>query len=230
MPGLTVAITGATGMIGAGVLAECLSDRRIDTVIAIGRTPLGHSHSKVREHLQHDFLHWPGPTSVFQHVDAVFFCLGVSAIGLNEAEYHRITYDYTLATARAAAAARPRGTLCYVSGQGTDATESGRQMWARVKGKTENALFALAGVNAYAFRAGYVQPGKGVRSKTRWYRMVYAVMGPLYPLLRRVAPRYVTSTAAVGRAMITVAAHGSEHRTIENADINALADPRAPES
>ncbi|MEX0692668.1 MAG: hypothetical protein WD043_12580 [Gemmatimonadales bacterium] len=106
MPGLTVAITGATGMIGAGVLAECLSDRRIDTVIAIGRTPLGHSHSKVREHLQHDFLHWPGPTSVFQHVDAVFFCLGVSAIGLNEAEYHRITYDYTLATARAAPGSR----------------------------------------------------------------------------------------------------------------------------
>jgi hypothetical protein len=139
-----------------------------------------------------------------------------------EAEYTRVTYDLTIAAATALAAASPGLTFCYVTGTGTDSTERGRSMWARVKGKTENQLLRMP-FKAYMFRPGYIQPLKGVRSKTGWYQAVYNVIGPLYPLFRRVAPNYLTTTENVGRAMIRVAAGGYEKRHLESSDINALA-------
>jgi uncharacterized protein YbjT (DUF2867 family) len=155
-------------------------------------------------------------------VDACFYCLGVSSAGMQEAEYRRLTFDLTLAAARALAAARPGASFCYVSGEGTDSSAQGRSMWARVKGETENALLAMP-LNAYMFRPGFIRPRRGVRSKTRLYRAFYAVLGPLFPLLERVAPTHVTTSENLGRAMIEAAAAGYPKRILENADINALA-------
>ena len=141
---------------------------------------------------------------------------------MGEAEYARQTFDLTLAAARALAAARPGATFCYVSGEGTDSSESGRSMWARVKGRTENALLQLP-LAAYMFRPGFIRPRKGKRSKTPLYRILYTILGPTYPLLRRIAPRHVTTAENIGRAMIGVAATGYGKRVLESTDINLLA-------
>jgi len=218
-----VLIFGATGMVGSGVLKECLDDPRVRSVLVVGRTSCGVVHPKVEEVLHADFFDFATIQQRFADCDACFFCLGVSAAGLTEARYHHLTYDLTLAAARAAVAANPGMTFCYVSGQATDSTEKGRVMWARVKGKTENAILALPFRAAYMFRPGYIQPLKGVKSKTRIYQAIYDVVGPLYPFLRRIAPRSVTTSVNVGRAMIRVAAEGYSRRLIETDDMNQLA-------
>ena len=156
-------------------------------------------------------------------LDACFFCLGVSSVGMSEEAYTRVTHDLALAVAEALVAGSPGITFCFVSGQGTDTSEQGRTMWARVKGRTENHLLGML-PDAYMFRPGYIQPLKGVRSKTRLYQAMYNVVAPAFPLLRRVAPRWVTTSVNVGRAMIRVAAEGYAKRILENADINALAE------
>jgi uncharacterized protein YbjT (DUF2867 family) len=219
---VNVIIFGATGMVGAGVLLECLEDPRVRSVLAVGRKSCGVAHPKLREHLRADFFDYRDAAADLTGHDACFFCLGVSSAGILEPEYHRLTYDLTLAVAQALLAANPALTFCYVSGEGTDSTERGRFMWARVKGKTENHLLRLP-FSAYLFRPGFIQPLKGVRSKTRLYQAFYDLAGPLFPLLRRLLPRHVTTTASVGRAMIEVAAHGHVKRVLENPDINALA-------
>src|SRR5262249_40397064 len=150
----------------------------------ITRSPTGRSHPKLREIVHTDFFHYETLTSEFARCDACFFCLGVSSVGMEEAEYARLTYDLTLAAARAMVAANPGMVFCYVSGVGTDSTEQGRTMWARVKGKTENALLALPFKNAFMFRPGYIQPIAGVRSKTGWVQTAYNVLAPFYPVLR----------------------------------------------
>jgi uncharacterized protein YbjT (DUF2867 family) len=156
-------------------------------------------------------------------VDACFFCLGVSVAGLRESEYRRLTFDLTLAAARAIAEARrPGAVFCYVSGEGTDSTGRGRSMWARVKGETENALLALP-LNAYMFRPGFIRPRPGARSKMSLYRILYSVLGPLYPVLKRLVPSHVTTAENIGRAMIRAADVGYPQRILENQDINALA-------
>jgi uncharacterized protein YbjT (DUF2867 family) len=218
-----VLIFGASGMVGSGVLKECLDDPRVRSVLVVGRTSCGVAHPKVEEVLHADFFDFATIQQRFADCDACFFCLGVSAAGLTEARYHHLTYDLTLAAARAVVAANPKLTFCYVSGQATDSTEHGRVMWARVKGKTENALLAMPFRAAYMFRPGYIQPLKGVRSKTRLYQAIYDLIGPLYPLIRRIAPRAVTTSVNVGRAMIRVAAEGYSRRLIETDDINQLA-------
>jgi len=147
----------------------------------------------------------------------------VSSAGMSEAEYHRITYDLTLAAAKTLVRLNPEMTFCYVSGAGTDSSEKGRSMWARVKGKTENALLALGFRAAYMFRPGYIQPMKGIKSRTTLYRAFYAVLGPLYPLAKAIAPRAVTSTDRVGLAMIRVAKQGYPRPIVGNAEINELA-------
>lgn len=219
---MNVVVFGASGMVGAGVVRECLDEPRVTSVLVVGRTPCGIAHPKLRELLRKDFYDYRDATDAFKHLDACFFCLGVSSVGMAEADYRRVTYDLTIAAATALAAANPGMTFCYVTGMGTDSTERGRSMWARVKGKTENQLLRMP-FQAYMFRPGYIQPRKGVRSKTGWYQAVYNVIGPLYPLLRRIAPNHVTTTENVGRAMIRIAVGGYEKTFLENVDINALA-------
>ena len=182
------------------------------------------AHPKLREIVREDFFGWADAARHFGDLDACFFCLGVSSAGMTEAAYTRVTRDLTLAAAEALLARNPALTFCYVSGEGTDSTEKGRWMWARVKGRTENRLLAMR-VKAYAFRPGFIQPLKGVRSRTRLYQAVYDGLGPLFPLLRRIFRAHVTTTENVGRAMIRVAADGCAKRVLENPDIHALAAP-----
>jgi uncharacterized protein YbjT (DUF2867 family) len=218
---MNVVLFGATGMVGAGALIECLADARVSSVLAITRSPTGRSHPKLREVIHRDFFNYDGLAADFAACDACFFCLGVSSVGKNEAEYTHLTYDLTLAAARALVAANPRMIFCYVSGLGTDSTERGRVMWARIKGKTENAILALPFAGAYMFRPGYIQPVGGVKSKTGWVQAAVTVLAPLYPYLSQVLRG--TTTVAFGRALIEVAARGYPKRILHSGDINALA-------
>lgn len=219
---MNVIVFGATGMVGAGVLIECLEDPRVRSILVIGRHSVGISHPKLRELIRSDFFDYSNARADLSGYDACFFCLGVSSPGMSEPAYHRLTYELTMAAAEALVAVNPGITFCYVSGEGTDSTERGRFMWARVKGKTENHLLRLP-FKAFMFRPGYIHPLKGVRSKTRLYQTFIHLFGLLYPVLRRLAPRHVTTTENVGRAMIAVAAAGYSRRVLENSDINLLA-------
>jgi len=208
-------------MVGQGVLRECLLDPDITEVLSVGRNKTGQQHPKLKELIVKDVADLSSIESQLDDVDACFFCLGVSSIGMSEAEYRRLTYDLTLAVARTVARhtshTASRTTFVYVSGAGT----GGRAMWARVKRATEVALTELGFRQAIAFRPAYIQPLHGVRSKTGWYNAVYAVMGWMYPLLR-LASRYVTTTEQMGKAMIAIAKRGSPKPVLENADINAI--------
>ncbi|NUO99991.1 MAG: epimerase [Nonomuraea sp.] len=216
---MKVIVFGATGMIGRGVLRECLLDDRVTGVLTVGRAPTGVVHGKLREIVHADLMDLSPIEGDLSGYDACFFCLGVSSAGMSEKDYRRVTYDYTLSAGSTLARLNPSSTFVYVSGAGTD--EHGRAMWARVKGMTENALLALP-FEAYLFRPGYIQPMHGVTSRTRWYRLAYVVTGPLYPLLRRLFPAQVTTTERIGQAMITVAESGAPKRVLGPADINAL--------
>lgn len=220
---MNVVLFGATGMVGAGVLIECLADPRVESVLAVVRSPASRSHPKLREAIHTDFLDYSSLAADFAACGACFFCLGVSSAGMSEARYSSLTYDLTLAAAHALAAANPGAVFCYVSGLGTDSSGRGRTMWARVKGRTENALLALPFRAAYMFRPAFIQPKHGVRSRTPLYQAFYSVAAPLYPLLRRLLPRYWTTTENVGRAMIRVASEGYPKRILYSEDINALA-------
>lgn len=209
-------------MVGQSVLRECLRSDEVTAVVAVGRTATGDSHPKLREIVTPDVSDLSDVTAKLTGFDACLFCLGVSAAGKTEAEYRRVTYDLTVSVARTLASLNPNITFVYVSGSGTDSSERGRMMWARVKGATENALLAMP-IQAYMLRPGFIQPMHGVRSKTGWYRAAYAVSRPLYPVLRRLFPHQVSSSEQVGRAMIRLALHGAPRRVLEGADINALA-------
>lgn len=220
---MNAVIFGATGMVGKGVLLECLDDARVEHVLLVSRHPIDVSHPKIREIVHADFTAFETLTPAFADIDACFYCLGVTAVGLSEGQYHHLTYDLTLAAATAlASASAGRLTFCYVSGEGTDSTEHGRTMWARVKGKTENALLRLPFKAAFMFRPGYIQPLRGIRSKTRWYQALYDVIGPFYPIVRRLFPKYVTTTTNIGRAMIHVAVSGWSRQILSSGDINQL--------
>ncbi|SCK06168.1 NAD-dependent epimerase/dehydratase family protein [Streptomyces sp. WMMB 322] len=217
---MKVIVFGATGMVGQAVLQACLLDPGVDSVLAVVRRSTGRHFGKVRELVHGDFHDFSAISGELSGYDACLFCLGVSAVGMDEAAYRRVTFDITMAAARVLAEHNPGMTFVYVSGQGTDSTESGRSMWARVKGATENALLDLP-FSAYMFRPGYIQP-RGVTSGTKLYRAVYAVTRPLYPVLRRLLPNSVTSSDRVGRAMVTVARTGAPKRVLETRDINEL--------
>jgi uncharacterized protein YbjT (DUF2867 family) len=217
-----VLLFGATGMVGQGVLRECVLDPRVETVLAVGRSATGRRHRKLHELVTPDLGDLSGVRGELVGYDSCFFCLGVSSAGMSEAAYTRVTFDLTLAVARTVAESNPGMTFVYVSGQGTDSSERGRTMWARVKGGTENALLALP-LRTYLFRPGFIQPLHGIRSKTRLYRVAYALISPAFPLLRRAFPRHVTTTEQVGRAMIGVAASGWPRPVLETADINDAA-------
>ncbi|MFL5481712.1 MAG: NAD(P)H-binding protein [Gemmatimonadaceae bacterium] len=219
---MKVLLFGATGMVGDGVLHECLEDSRIASVLAVTRSALSITHAKLREIRRKDFFDYRDLSRELEEVDACFFCLGVSSVGMSERDYHHQTYELTMSAATAVAAAHPNATFCYVTGEGTDSSERGKRMWARVKGKTENALLALP-LDAYMFRPGFIRPRPGARSKTRWYRLTYAILNPLYPVLSRLAPKHMTTSENVAHAMLAVADVGYEKRVLENWDINALA-------
>jgi len=220
---MRIVLFGATGMVGQGVLRECLLDEGVTEVLSIGRATTGQTHAKLRELRHDDFLDFSTVAEQLKDYDACFFCLGVSSAGMKEAAYRRITFDMTLAAARVLAERSPNLTFIYVSGAGTDSTERGRSMWARVKGQTENALLALPFKAAYMFRPGFIQPLHGIKSKTRLYRAIYAIFAPLYPFWKLVLPNFVTTTENVGRAMLSVVRNGYANRVVENRDINAIA-------
>jgi uncharacterized protein YbjT (DUF2867 family) len=219
---VNVLLFGATGMIAQGVLRECLLDDRVKSVIAVVRAPLSFTHPKLRELIHRDFTDFSPLSGECEAVDACFFCLGISSAGKGEEEYRRITYEYTLAAARALPT-NPSLTFIYVSGEGTDNTQRGRSMWARVKGRTENELLAMP-FHAYMFRPGYIQPLHGATSKTPAYRWLYVGMSWLYPLLRRLVPKHVTTTENLGRAMLAVANRGGTgERILHSPEINRAA-------
>jgi uncharacterized protein YbjT (DUF2867 family) len=186
---MNVVIFGATGMVGQGVVKECLRDPEIEKILVIGRQAAGVNHPKVQEIVRADLLNLSPLKNELAGLDACFFCLGVSALGMNETDYRKVTYDLAVAAARALLAASPGITFEYISGQGTDSSAKGRVMWARVKGETENALLQMPFKAAYMFRPGMIIPLDGVRSKTQWYRLIYGALQPLLPLLERIAPQ-----------------------------------------
>jgi uncharacterized protein YbjT (DUF2867 family) len=218
-----LALFGATGMIGQAVLRECLRDPEVGDVVSIARRTTGVRDGKLREILHSDFSDFSGIAGQLTGLDACIFCLGVSSTGMSEADYRRVTHDVTIAAAETLLRESPGLTFVYVSGTGTDGTERGRSMWARVKGATENALLRMPFRGAYMFRPGYIQPVHGERSSTKWTRALYAVAGPLYPVWKALFPSYVTTTEELARAMVRVATSGSEKRIVEGRDIASLA-------
>jgi uncharacterized protein YbjT (DUF2867 family) len=219
---MKVILFGATGMVGQGVLRECLLDADVESVLAVGRSPTGQHHARLREIVHDNFLDFSAIESQLTGYDACFFCLGVSSVGMAEDRYRRLTYDITLAAATTLARLNPGMVFIYVTGRGTDSTERGPLMWARVKGKTENDLLKLPFKAAYMFRPAGIQPLHGVRSKTAWVQAIYVVAAPLLTLLNRTAPKFMTTTEQVGRAMIKVAKDGYPRPVLESEDINAV--------
>lgn len=220
---MRVLIVGATGMLGQGVLRECLADPDVTSVLVAGRTALGQAHPKLTELIITDLSNWSSHEPRLVGIDACFYCLGVSSSGMSEADYTRITYDYTMALATSLHRVSASATFCFISGASTDATEKGSVMWARVKGRAENALGRIGFRQLFLFRPGYIQPMDGIVSKTTSYRVMYAVMSPLYPLLKRLAPKMVTSTRQVGRAMLNVTKRGFSKPVLMSDDINVAA-------
>ena len=213
---------GGTGMVGQGVLRECLLDPEVHQILSIVRTPSGQQHPKLRELIHSDFFDYSNIESQLTGFDACFFTLGVTSAGMDEAKYTHLTYDLTLAAATTLAKLNPQMTFLYVSGAGTDPTERGRTMWARVKGKTENALLNLPFRAAYMFRPGVIQPLHGIRSKTKLYQTFYTVLNPILPLLKSAFPQLITTTEQLGRAMLKVAKQGFPKPILESKDINQL--------
>lgn len=219
---MKVVLFGGTGMVGQGVLRECLLDPGVERVLSIVRTASGQRHPKLRELVHRDFFDFSAIEQELSGYDATFFCLGATSAGKSEKEYSRITYDITMAAATPLARLNPQMTFVFVSGAGTDSTERGKVMWARVKGRTENALLRLPFKAAYMFRPGVIEPMHGLKSRTALYRIPYLVLGPFLPWLRRRFPQYVTTTEQLGRAMIAAARHGAPKTLLESADINRL--------
>ena len=222
---LRVILTGATGMVGEGVLLECLANSAVAHVLVLTRKPTGRSHAKMRELLVPDLANLSAVESQLTGYNACFFCAGVSAVGLSKEEYERITHDMTLAVGKTLLRLNPGLTFIYVSGSGTDSRETSRQHWARVKGRTENELLALPFGAAYMFRPGFMKVTNGQRNILKWY----GAIAWLYPVARKLAPNFVSTMQEVGRAMINAADFGSSKPVLEVRDIVALARAKSVE-
>lgn len=216
--GYRVIITGTTGMVGEGVLLECLADSRISEVLSVSRKPTGMAHPKLKEYLVPDFLSLQEQDEKLKGYDACFFCAGVSSIGMKEEEYSRITYDTTLHFATVLAQQNPNMVFIYVSGAATDSSEQGRLMWARVKGRTENALLQLPFKSVHNFRPGIMKPTPGQKRTLSLYKY----LGWLFPFLKRVYPNGTSTLSKVGQAMIKTLTVGTDKQILEVRDINAL--------
>jgi len=219
---MKVLLLGATGMVGQGVLRECLLADDVTEVVALGRTPTGQQHPKLHDLVHADLFDCHAVEAQLSGFDAGFFCIGVTSSGMAEAEYARLTHDLTLAVAQTLARLNPSMCFVYVSGAGADSSETSTTMWKRVRGRLENALQRLPFKAVYVFRPGIIQPLDGIRSKTVAYRWFYALSRPLLPLLRVLMPTVVLSTEVVGRAMLAVARYGAPKPVLEAADISAL--------
>ncbi len=211
-------ITGATGMVGEGVLHECLIHSDVESVLVINRKPCGVKHEKLKEIIHKDLLKLTLIEDQLAGYNACYFCAGVSSVGKKEEEYAHITYDLTLNFANTLVKLNHDMTFCYVSGVGTDSTEKGRSMWARVKGKTENDLLKLPFKDAYMFRPGYIQPTKGLKNTYKAYK----IFAPFYPVIKLLFSKYATTLKEIGSAMINVILFGSEKKILECKDIVKL--------
>ena len=216
---MNVVIFGASGMVGQGVLLECLRDDAVERVVVVGRSSAGRQHAKLRELLTPDLFDLSTIADDLTGLDACFFCLGVTSAGMSEADYQRITYDLTLSVAQVLVERNAALTFLFVSGSGTDSTERGRSMWARVKGATENALLCMPFRAAYMFRPGFIQPMDGIRSKTPLYQSFLTVLRPVLPFLQRLFSQSITTTRELGRAMVRVARDGWPTPLLEQRDI-----------
>jgi len=216
---MNVIVFGASGMVGEGVLLETLKNSAVSRVLVVGRRSCGVTHEKLTEILHGDFYNLAALEPRLQGYDACFFCLGVSSVGMSREDYTRVTYDLTMNVATTLARLNPQMTFCYVSGQGTDSTEQGKLMWARVKGKTENDLARLPFKATYAFRPGLMKPTAGQRNIKRMFR----IAGPLYAVIKPLAPRSVCTLEEVGRAMVRVSSAGYSRRILDVPDILELA-------
>ena len=218
---MKVVLFGATGMVGQGALRECLLDPEVETVLAVVRKPGElEPHAKLRELVHEDFLDFSPVADALTGYGACLWCLGITSAGMSEADYTRVTYGFTLAAAKVLAERNPAMTFIFVSGASTDA--GGKAMWARVKGRAENAVAALPFKAAYMFRPGFIQPKHGIVSKTRSYRILYAVLTPAIPVLKLLMPKMLTTSEILGRAMLAVAKSGAGKTVLESPDINAL--------
>jgi len=212
-------ITGATGMVGEGVLHECLLHPLVEAVLVINRRPCGVDHPKLKEIIHADFFDFSSIESQLSGYNACFFCLGVSSIGMKEEQYYRLTYTLTMHVAETLSRLNSSMTFCYVTGAGTDSTEKGRSMWARVKGKTENALMKLPFKNVYAFRPGFIKAIKGLKHVHPFYKYI----SWMFPIGRVLYPNGFCTLHELGLAMINVAENGYDKQVIEGKDIIALA-------
>lgn len=219
---MNVVLFGATGMVGQGVLRECLLDPGVQSVLSVVRRPSGRAHPKLREVVHESFLDFSSIEAELSGKDACFFCLGVSSLGVTEEAYRQVTYEIPVAAATTLAKVSPNMTFIFVSGAGSDSTERGPRMWARVKGMAENAVLRAPFRASYVFRPGYIQPLHGVTSRTNWYRVFYVITRPVMPSLVRLMPKYATTTEQIGRAMLGVAKRGAPKRVLQTADINAV--------
>jgi nucleoside-diphosphate-sugar epimerase len=218
-----VLITGASGMIGKGVLLECIKIPLIKSITLINRSPIDVQNPKIREIILQDFMEIDSIKNQLQDIDACFHCMGVSAMGMNEMQYTRLTFDITKKLADACFELNPKMTFNYVSGAGTDRSEKGRQMWARIKGKTENYILARGFAKSYMFRPGLIIPENGIKSRTKLYQRMYTILRPVFPVLKKM--NSVTTTTKIGQAMInTLIKPKYDFVQIDNQRINTLAD------
>jgi hypothetical protein len=217
MSKVKVIITGATGMVGEGVLIECLQHNDVEEVLVVNRRSCGVMHPKLKEIIHTDFFDLSPIEDQLKSYNACFFCLGVSSVGMKEAQYYHLTYELTMHAAQTLSKLNPDMTFCYVSGAGTDSSEQGSIMWARVKGKTENELTKLPFKQVYNFRPGFLEPTKGMKN-IKYYKYI----SWLTPLLRKIMPKYISSLRELGLAMIHAAMQGYEKQILEVPDIIAL--------
>lgn len=218
MKQIRVIITGTTGMVGEGVLLECLANPQVAEVLSVSRKPGGKTHPKLKEYIAPDFLGLKEDDRNLSGYDACFFCAGVSSVGMSEEKYTRMTYDTTIHFAKVLAAQNKDMVFTYVSGAGTDSTEKGRSMWARVKGRTENMLMTLPFKRAYHFRPGMIKPVPG----QQYVLKAYKYLGWMYPVLRTLFPNTASTVTEIARAMIRCATTGDDKQIIEVSDIHRL--------
>jgi uncharacterized protein YbjT (DUF2867 family) len=220
---MKVILFGATGMVGQGVLRECLLDDGVEVVLSVGRSGCGQSHPRLRELVHKDLMDLSPVADQLAGYHACLFCLGVSSSGMTEQDYRKVTFDLTLNAARLLVERNPDMVFEYISGAGTDSSEKGRSMWARVKGQTENALLQLPFKGAFMLRPGLIQPLHGIKSRTRMYRVVYGISRPLFPLIKLLASRSVLTTESLGKAMLRIARDGAPKAVLEARDLTAIA-------
>lgn len=218
---MKIIITGSTGMVGKAVLLECIDDTRVTEVLLINRSPLSISHPKVKEVIHKDFMDFMAIQEQLDGYDLCCHCMGVSSAGMSEEQYTELTYEISKSLATTLYSLNPNMVFNYVSGTGTDSTEIGSSMWARVKGKTENMILQMGFKDAYMFRPGVIIPERGIKSKTALYNILYIIARPLFPLLKKV--KSITTTSKIGKAMINSYFYPQPLKHLEGKDINEIA-------